>query len=40
VLKDLTLKKGALDLLELPIEVKEGYLKSLKVIVPWTSLSR
>lgn len=37
-IKDLQLKKSALEALNLPITIVEGHLKTLKVIVPWAHL--
>jgi hypothetical protein len=40
VLKDLRLRKDALDRFELPIDVLEGYLGELTLKVPWSDLGR
>ena len=38
VLTDLELQDSALDFLELPVQVKRGYLKKLRLSIPWTSV--
>ena len=38
--KNLKLKRSALDILDLPVEVSHGCLQSLQVSVPWTALDR
>ena len=38
VLHDLELQEEALDFLELPVQVKRGYLKTLRLNIPWSSI--
>ena len=37
-LKNLKLKKEALDKFRLPVDVKEGYLGDLTLTIPWTNV--
>ena len=39
-LKNLKLKKSAMDAFDIPVEVSYGILKSLRVEIPWASLDR
>ncbi|KAI9322742.1 hypothetical protein BX666DRAFT_2109183 [Dichotomocladium elegans] len=39
-LRDLKLRREALDKLKLPIDVVEGYLGELKLIIPWSNLKK
>ena len=38
--KNLKLKRSALDVLDIPVEVSHGCLQSLQVSVPWTALDK